>query len=181
MQEWKKQLGHTVTSVETVTGRFGVRNGCRRGGGGRRRIRLGRPARRRVGHGRVPLARRGRGRREHRPVRPERGADRRRRRRGIRLDDRLLGGGRRRGIRLGHRPVARRRRRGVRHRARRRRIRAADEYAAQQVGRTTVADALTEYADVHALKPTRRRIPNPFSIKVALGDRIDRFRSSSSP
>jgi len=63
----------------------------------------------------------------------------------------------------------------------RRRIRAADEYAAQQVGRTTVADALTEYADVHALKPTRRRIPNPFSINVALGDRIDRFRSSSSP
>ena len=63
----------------------------------------------------------------------------------------------------------------------RRQIRAADEYAAQQVGRTTVADALTEYADVHALKPTRRRIPNPFSIKVALGDRIDRFRSSSSP
>ena len=57
-------------------------------------------------------------------------------------------------------------------------IRAADDYAAQQVGRTTVADALTEYADVHALKPTRRRIPNPLSITVALGDRIDRLRTS---
>ena len=55
-------------------------------------------------------------------------------------------------------------------------IRAADDYAAQQVGRMTVADALTEYADVHALEPTRRRILNPLSITVALGDRIDRFR-----
>ncbi|MFC6875400.1 peptidase [Halobellus marinus] len=62
-----------------------------------------------------------------------------------------------------------------------RRIRTADEYAAEQVGRTTVADALGEYADVHALEPTRRRIPNPLSIKVALGDRIDRLRSSSDP
>ncbi|MFC7174937.1 peptidase [Haloplanus litoreus] len=60
-----------------------------------------------------------------------------------------------------------------------RRIRAADEYAAEQVGRATVADALTEYAEVHALEPTRRRIPNPLSIRVALGDRIDRLRSSS--
>jgi STE24 endopeptidase len=62
-----------------------------------------------------------------------------------------------------------------------RRIRAADEYAAEQVGRTTVADALTEYAEVHALEPTRRRIPNPLSIKVSLGDRIDRLRSSIDP
>ncbi|MFD1635447.1 hypothetical protein [Haloplanus ruber] len=54
----------------------------------------------------------------------------------------------------------------------RRRIRAADEYAAEQVRQTTVADALTEYADVHALEPARRRIPNPHTIKVALGDRI---------
>ena len=61
----------------------------------------------------------------------------------------------------------------------RRRIRAADEYAAEQAGRTTVADALTEYADVHALEPTRRRVPNPLSIKVALGDRIDRLRTAS--
>jgi STE24 endopeptidase len=60
-----------------------------------------------------------------------------------------------------------------------RRIRAADEYAAEQVGRATVAGALTEYAEVHALEPTRRRIPNPLSIRVALGDRIDRLRSSS--
>ena len=60
-----------------------------------------------------------------------------------------------------------------------RRIRAADEYAAEQVGRTTVADALGEYAEVHALEPTRRRIPNPLSIKVALGDRIDRLRTAS--
>jgi len=61
----------------------------------------------------------------------------------------------------------------------RRRIRAADEYAAEQVGRTTVADALTEYADVHALEPTQRRVPNPLSIKVALGDRIDYLRNPS--
>ena len=61
----------------------------------------------------------------------------------------------------------------------RRRIHAADEYAAEQAGRTTVADALTEYADVHALEPTRRRVPNPLSIKVALGDRIDRLRTAS--
>ena len=60
-----------------------------------------------------------------------------------------------------------------------RRIRAADEYAAERVGRTTVADALAEYADVHALEPTRRRIPNPLSVTVALGDRIDRLRPAS--
>ncbi|WP_049987138.1 peptidase [Halobellus rufus] len=63
----------------------------------------------------------------------------------------------------------------------RQRIRAADEYAAEQVGRTTVADALAEYADVHALEPTRRLIPNPLSVKVALGDRIDQLRSASNP
>lgn len=62
----------------------------------------------------------------------------------------------------------------------RQRIRAADEYAAEQVGRTTVADALIEYADVHALEPPQRRVPNPLSVKVALGDRIDRLRTASS-
>ena len=59
----------------------------------------------------------------------------------------------------------------------RRQIRVADEYAAQRVGRTTVSDTLSEYADLHALEPTRRRIPNPLSIKVALGDRINRLRT----
>lgn len=63
----------------------------------------------------------------------------------------------------------------------RHRIRTADEYAADRVGRTTVADALTEYADVHTLEPTRRRIPSPLSIKIVLGDRIDRLRSPNSP
>lgn len=63
----------------------------------------------------------------------------------------------------------------------RRRICAADEYAAEQVGRTTVADALTEYADVHALELTQRRILNPFSVKVAIADRIDRLRSLNNP
>ena len=63
----------------------------------------------------------------------------------------------------------------------RRRIRAADEYAAGQVGRTTVADALTEYASVHTLEPARRRIPNPLSVKVALGDRIDLLQTANEP
>ena len=61
----------------------------------------------------------------------------------------------------------------------RRWIRVADEYAAEQVGRPTVADALTEYAYVHAIEPTRRRVPNPLSIKPALGDRIDCLRNPS--
>jgi STE24 endopeptidase len=63
----------------------------------------------------------------------------------------------------------------------RRRIRAADEYAAERVGSTTVADALAEYADVHTLDPTRRGVPNPLSVNVALGDRIDRLRSPRDP
>jgi len=58
------------------------------------------------------------------------------------------------------------------------RIRAADDYAAEQVGQTAVTDALHEYADVHALEPTRRRIPNPLSVMVPLGDRIDRLRTA---
>jgi len=60
----------------------------------------------------------------------------------------------------------------------RRRICAADDYAVEQVGQTTVTDALNEYADVHALEPPRRRIPNPLSITVPLGDRIDRIQST---
>ncbi|WP_311174025.1 peptidase [Halobellus ordinarius] len=62
----------------------------------------------------------------------------------------------------------------------RRRVRAADEYAADQVGRMATADALTEYADLHSLEPTRRRFPNPLSIKVAFGDRIDRLRTANN-
>lgn len=53
-------------------------------------------------------------------------------------------------------------------------VRAADDYAVERVGGETVADALERYADVHALEPTRRRLPNPLSVKVARGDRIDR-------
>ena len=57
----------------------------------------------------------------------------------------------------------------------RRGVRAADEYAAEQVGATAVAEALDRYAEVHAMTPTRRRFPNPLSVNVALGDRIDRL------
>lgn len=56
-----------------------------------------------------------------------------------------------------------------------RQIRAADEYAAERVGVSALSDALDRYADVHALEPTRRRFPNPLSVNVALGDRIDRL------
>jgi len=55
-------------------------------------------------------------------------------------------------------------------------IHAADAYAAEQVGATAVADALERYADVHGMEPARRRIPNPLSVSVPLGDRIDRLR-----
>lgn len=57
----------------------------------------------------------------------------------------------------------------------RRGVRAADEYAAKQVGATTVTEALDRYAEVHEMTPTRRRFPNPLSVNVALGDRIDRL------
>jgi STE24 endopeptidase len=60
--------------------------------------------------------------------------------------------------------------------ASRRRMWAADSDAADRVGHQTLADALERYADVHALEPTRRRLPNPLSVNVALGDRIDRLR-----
>jgi STE24 endopeptidase len=58
----------------------------------------------------------------------------------------------------------------------RRAVRGADDNAAERVGATTVADAFERYAAVHSMEPTRRRVPNPFSITVALGDRIDRLR-----
>ena len=58
----------------------------------------------------------------------------------------------------------------------RRGVRAADDVAADTVGSDMVADAFERYADVHALEPSRRRVPNPLSVNVALGDRIDRLR-----
>jgi STE24 endopeptidase len=58
----------------------------------------------------------------------------------------------------------------------RRGVRAADEYAADQVGAATVVDAFERYATVHSMDPSRRRVPNPLSVNVALGDRIDRLR-----
>lgn len=58
----------------------------------------------------------------------------------------------------------------------RRQIRAADEHAAEQVDTAALSDALTRYADVHAIEPTRRRVPNPLSANVSLGDRIDHIR-----
>jgi STE24 endopeptidase len=58
----------------------------------------------------------------------------------------------------------------------RRGVRAADEYAADRVGVSTVADAFERYAAVHSMDPSRRRVPNPLSANVALGDRIDRLR-----
>ncbi|WP_380676557.1 peptidase [Salinigranum sp. GCM10025319] len=58
----------------------------------------------------------------------------------------------------------------------RRGVRAADDYAAEQVGASTVADAFERYAAVHSMDPSRRRVQNPLSVNVALGDRIDRLR-----
>lgn len=58
----------------------------------------------------------------------------------------------------------------------RRGVRAADADAAERVGAGTVADALDRFAEVHAMEPTRRRVPNPLSPNAALGDRIDRLR-----
>lgn len=58
----------------------------------------------------------------------------------------------------------------------RRGVRAADEYAAAQVGAAAVVNAFERYAAVHSMEPSRRRIPNPLSVNVALGDRIDHLR-----
>jgi STE24 endopeptidase len=43
-----------------------------------------------------------------------------------------------------------------------------------------VAEALDRYAEIHAMEPSRRRIPNPLSVNVALGDRIDRLNHGTS-
>jgi STE24 endopeptidase len=61
----------------------------------------------------------------------------------------------------------------------RRQIQAADSYAADRVGYQAVIDALERFAEIHALEPTRRRIPNPLSVNVALGDRLDRLRKQT--
>jgi STE24 endopeptidase len=58
----------------------------------------------------------------------------------------------------------------------RRGVLAADDYAPERVGADAVADAFERYAEVHAMAPSRRRVPNPLSATVALGDRIDRLR-----
>jgi STE24 endopeptidase len=58
----------------------------------------------------------------------------------------------------------------------RRGVRAADEHAADRVGADAVADALGRYAAVHDVEPSRRPVPNPLAVGVALGDRIDRLR-----
>jgi STE24 endopeptidase len=55
-------------------------------------------------------------------------------------------------------------------------VRAADDRAADRMGADAVADALDRYASVHGMEPARRRVPNPLSVTVALGDRIDRLR-----
>ena len=62
----------------------------------------------------------------------------------------------------------------------RRCVRRADDVAAERLGADAVADALDRYADVHGLEPTRRRVPNPLSTNVALGDRLDRLRARTS-
>ncbi len=59
----------------------------------------------------------------------------------------------------------------------RRQVRRADDIAAERVGADAVADALERYAESHGMEPTRRRVPNPLSTNVALGDRIDRLRA----
>jgi STE24 endopeptidase len=58
----------------------------------------------------------------------------------------------------------------------RRAVRAADDDAVGRVGSDSLATALERYAAVHGMEPTRRRVPNPLSTNVALGDRIDRLR-----
>ncbi|WP_435063319.1 M48 family metalloprotease [Halobaculum sp. EA56] len=57
----------------------------------------------------------------------------------------------------------------------RRGVVAADDHAAALCGAGAVADALDRYAEVHAMEPSRRRLPNPLSPNVPLGDRIDRL------
>jgi STE24 endopeptidase len=63
--------------------------------------------------------------------------------------------------------------------ATRRGVRAADDYAAERVGRDAVADALERYADVHDMEPSRQRLSNPFARSPPLGNRIDRLRAQA--
>lgn len=65
----------------------------------------------------------------------------------------------------------------------RRSVLRADEYAAERTGEKSLVTAFERYATAHGMEPSRRRLPNPFSANVALGDRIDRFgekRASST-
>ena len=59
--------------------------------------------------------------------------------------------------------------------AARREMRRGDDLAADRVGAADLAAALRAYADVHSMDPPRRRVPNPLSATVPLGDRIDRL------
>jgi STE24 endopeptidase len=59
----------------------------------------------------------------------------------------------------------------------RRGIKAADGYAAEQTDPESVRRAFERYAAVHSMEPDRRRVPNPFSTTVPLGDRLDRLEA----
>jgi len=61
----------------------------------------------------------------------------------------------------------------------RRGVRAADNYAATRVGPDAVADALEQYAAVHNMEPSRRRLANPFARSPPLGNRIDQLRAQT--
>jgi Zn-dependent protease with chaperone function len=54
----------------------------------------------------------------------------------------------------------------------------ADEYAAERAGTDALVSAFERYAAIHEMEPSRRRLPNPLSANVALGDRIDRLRGA---
>ncbi|WP_313692918.1 peptidase [Halorarum halobium] len=58
----------------------------------------------------------------------------------------------------------------------RRGVLAADDDAAERVGPDVLVAAFERYAAFHNLEPSRRRVPNPLSANVPLGDRIDRIR-----
>ena len=58
----------------------------------------------------------------------------------------------------------------------RRAVQAADDEVAARIAPDTLATALERYAAAHGTEPSRRRVPNPLSTTVALGDRIDRLR-----
>ncbi|WP_348613583.1 M48 family metalloprotease [Halobaculum rarum] len=62
----------------------------------------------------------------------------------------------------------------------RRGIVAADDHAAELFGADAVADAFERYAEMHSMELSRRRVPNPLSANVPLGDRIDRLRERAA-